>query len=606
MAAFQKEYGDQFGLTARPGTPAFDAQWQRAAKEDPDGLVKAENAFHQQHIVAPMQQQLSRLGIPDEIVKDPRVQAYMADRSVQQGPNSTLNHGQRILDAASNSNNADEFLQNLSAADKEHLPGDFKTYLSEHPGNFRGLVNRIDSRLQNSLGLDVSGVTAPFAAVGNAAEEGIGALAKGAQRIVSKGFDNSGNQQQHPFQSQQDQASGGLLHRLFGVNFNPLNLSSNERMAMFKAGATMMATGNTGEGLLAGANALQQGPLADRQAQMDALKLEELRQKIAEPRVMNETEDNWGTKSKQYGAWDKASGTYKPITPGPAQAGQPSQPPADEIGAPPKWAEPIVDSMIEGKMQPPSSFALTKPYWQKMMAWARAKDPDFDEATWAQRRKTATDFAPGSRDGQQITYANTSLQHLGQLWDISKSGGLGDTRIPAVNAVENWYGRNLAPESSPSKTAQTNWNAVRNTYAADLERLFAQGVGSEGEKERMLSELDAAASPKQREEVMKSQAKLLQARVGTLEQQRNEIMGGKSKVAQTPLLQRESSEVLGKMGVTNSTMSGRGAASRTQATTSQAQAAPTTPPRPANVPAGAGYSPSTGKWYDPVTHQPIQ
>lgn len=36
------------------------------------------------------------------------------------------------------------------------------------------------------------------------------------------------------------------------------------------------------------------------------------------------------------------------------------------------------------------------------------------------------------------------------------------------------------------------------------------------------------------------------------------------------------------------------------------QAAPTIPTRPAGVPEGAGYSAKTGKWYDPVTHQPIQ
>ena len=34
---------------------------------------------------------------------------------------------------------------------------------------------------------------------------------------------------------------------------------------------------------------------------------------------------------------------------------------------------------------------------------------------------------------------------------------------------------------------------------------------------------------------------------------------------------------------------------------------PSAPPaRPANVPADAGYSPSTGLWYDAKTHQPIQ
>ena len=248
---FQKQYGSQFNLTAKPGTPEFDQQWKDAASKDPKGLVAAENEYWKNNIAAPAQEQLTRLGVPEEYAKDPRVLTYMADRSVQQGPNSTLNHGQRILDAAKNSNNSEEFLQNLSESDKQHLPQDFRTYLSQNPGNVNGLVNRIDNRLKDSLGVNSTPITGPLKQAGNAVETGVRTAVDNVKQTLSQGYNQDGRQPQYPYQDRQDQQAGGLLSHVFGNGFNPFNLSPQQRQAMFRAGAIMYSTGDVGRGALA-------------------------------------------------------------------------------------------------------------------------------------------------------------------------------------------------------------------------------------------------------------------------------------------------------------------------------------------------------------------
>lgn len=76
-----------------------------------------------------------------------------------------------------------------------------------------------------------------------------------------------------PYQGKADKASGGLLKRVFGVDFNPLNLSENERKALFVAGMSMMANGNVGQGGLAGMQYLSGAEAGERDRTTEAGKL---------------------------------------------------------------------------------------------------------------------------------------------------------------------------------------------------------------------------------------------------------------------------------------------------------------------------------------------
>lgn len=55
-----------------------------------------------------------------------------------------------------------------------------------------------------------------------------------------------------PYQNKADRKTGGLLNRVFGIDFNPLNLDENERRAMLVAGLSMWSSGDIGKGGLTG------------------------------------------------------------------------------------------------------------------------------------------------------------------------------------------------------------------------------------------------------------------------------------------------------------------------------------------------------------------
>jgi hypothetical protein len=150
---FAQQYGPDLGLTAPVGTPEFDAQWKQLAANKPEALQAAQMDWHQKEIGSKVAPGLTGLGIPANVASDPRVAGYFSDRMVQQGAGSIDKHAQRIQGAwaAANGDPA-TFLRSMSAADRQNIPNDFRTYLSQHPDHATGLSNRVGKREAMSLG----------------------------------------------------------------------------------------------------------------------------------------------------------------------------------------------------------------------------------------------------------------------------------------------------------------------------------------------------------------------------------------------------------------------------------------------------------------------
>lgn len=159
---FKKDYGDQFGLTANPGSKAFDDQWKAAAASDPQALRTAELSWYKGNVLDPVSGDLTKAGIPAEVAQDPRVQAYFADRVVQQGPASITNdkHASRISDAFANSGGDPvSFIQSMTAADgtRQALNSDFPSALKSGVYSMDGHQTRLQGRESGALGLMESG-----------------------------------------------------------------------------------------------------------------------------------------------------------------------------------------------------------------------------------------------------------------------------------------------------------------------------------------------------------------------------------------------------------------------------------------------------------------
>lgn len=157
---FVKKYGGEFGLTAKPGTDEFNAQWEAAARSKTDKMHAAEVAWFDENISPRISSDLTSSGASEDIANDQRVKAYFADRLIQYGPNSTANHSERIKKALSESGTPEEFLRKLSEIDKEKVTKDFKTAIRTVPKNEEerrryiiGLQNRVARREGNSLNI---------------------------------------------------------------------------------------------------------------------------------------------------------------------------------------------------------------------------------------------------------------------------------------------------------------------------------------------------------------------------------------------------------------------------------------------------------------------
>lgn len=162
---FAAEYGKDFGLTAKPGTASFDEQWRNAASASPVELHDAEMRWYEANITAGIGEKLTRAGVPKELADDPRVKAYFADRSVQQGEGSidaAAKHKARIK-AAADAAGGDpvKFLQAVTEADRGNLYNDFPTALKTGVYSEEGHANRLNGRLKLSLEIGGDGAQLP-------------------------------------------------------------------------------------------------------------------------------------------------------------------------------------------------------------------------------------------------------------------------------------------------------------------------------------------------------------------------------------------------------------------------------------------------------------
>ncbi len=104
-------------------------------------------------------------------------------------------------------------------------------------------------------------------------------LGTGGANLVAKATTPAANGtgMGEPYAGKADRASGGMLKRMFGVEFNPLNLDENERKALMVAGLSMMSSGNVGAGGLAG---MQYLAGAEAGARESSVKQQELKRQL--------------------------------------------------------------------------------------------------------------------------------------------------------------------------------------------------------------------------------------------------------------------------------------------------------------------------------------
>lgn len=179
-----------------------------------------------------------------------------------------------------------------------------------------------------------------------------------------------------------------------------------------------------------------------------------------------------------------------------------------------------VKAVVEGRMQPPSGFALKSPQIQALMRAAAQYEPGFDLTKWGARAATAKDFASGQA-AKNVTSLNTVVGHLADLKE--KADALDNYSIPTVNSVKNVF------NSETGDPRVNNFNLARNAVADELAKVFKGSGISDHEIAQWKGTLNASQSPDQLKGAVKTAIGLMESRLYALNDQRDRGMNTSSQ-----------------------------------------------------------------------------
>lgn len=198
----------------------------------------------------------------------------------------------------------------------------------------------------------------------------------------------------------------------------------------------------------------------------------------------------------------------------------------DKLAQVPQEARGTLKMMLEGRMAPPTSFAMSRPYWQTLIGLANQIDPTFDETSWAARLATRKDFTSG-KSAVAVTAMNTALGHASRLLDkegaLNNFDGIGTPFNAPLNAIQNYFGDDRQGRAA----------LVRDAMASEARKVFAAtGGGGLKELETWEKNFNLNASPAAMKGQVEEFVGLLDSRLGSLSEQYNRGMGVSSQPLQ--------------------------------------------------------------------------
>jgi hypothetical protein len=172
--------------------------------------------------------------------------------------------------------------------------------------------------------------------------------------------------------------------------------------------------------------------------------------------------------------------------------------------------QPTVKAIVEGRELPPTLNSRS-PGAQSIMQAVNFVDPSFDFSNAQNRAKTRASFTSGD-DSKNITAINTAIPHLIALKQAYDN--LGNTSVPAVNAILNFSGNQTGIGGTQAKTAAVSTDAA--AVAHELAKVFRNTGMSEAEIKDWQDKISTNASPEQSDAVIQSALDLMDGRLQAL------------------------------------------------------------------------------------------
>lgn len=166
----------------------------------------------------------------------------------------------------------------------------------------------------------------------------------------------------------------------------------------------------------------------------------------------------------------------------------------------------VVKAIIEGRQDPPASFAQKSPYWQDVMQKVYAVDPEFNQQR-AQLRKA---YSSGTQS-KEINAINTAMGHVGVLGDAIDA--LNNNDVKALNRVANAVGVQFGKDNV------TTFNTIVHRVGPEIAKAYIGAGGSAGERGADEKDFDPSLGTQQLKSNVGITAQLLRSKIGALQNQ---------------------------------------------------------------------------------------
>lgn len=248
-----------------------------------------------------------------------------------------------------------------------------------------------------------------------------------------------------------------------------------------------------------------------------------------------------------------------------------------------------VKALAEGRLPMPSSYALAKPYWQTMLQLTSQYDPSFDASSYPARKAAITAFTGMGKGAQVIGSVNRVANHLGLLWNESLKLAGPETGVGPINTALAATGQAFEPQDARAYDTEVGF------VAGELGKIAKAGVVTEGEVDRIISNLSRKQSASTRASAIKAAVGIISGAVDPLKDQYNSAFTNGSTRPNIPWVSPRAQQIYSKIGgpdgaAVDLSLTGQGAASNNAADGASSV--------PSKTIGGKTYYNVGGKWFD--------
>lgn len=200
-------------------------------------------------------------------------------------------------------------------------------------------------------------------------------------------------------------------------------------------------------------------------------------------------------------------------------------------------------AILEGRMTPPSSFALKTPYWQNVMGAVFQQDPQFSE----QRAELRKDFTVG-KHSTEINAINTAMGHIGVLNDAIDA--LNNGNVKALNQLANSLGVQVGNDKV------TTFNTIVHRVGPEIAKAYVGSGGSAGERGADEKDFDPSLGPQQLRSNAAITAQLFRSKISAFENQWDQNKSANMPSFQERFIMPEAQRTLDKIAPQKSAPTG--------------------------------------------------